>query len=108
MITKERVKELLTYNKENGAFYWNVRIGCRSPGDKAGQPNSKGYTQIGIDGKKFLAHRLAWLIEYGRLPLDQIDHINRIRSDNRISNLRECDNKENCQNRSPRRSAAIL
>ena len=55
----------------------------------AGSVHSTGYVRIGIDGRKYTSHRLAWLYVHGVWPSDQIDHINRNRSDNRIANLRE-------------------
>lgn len=45
-----------------------------------------------------MAHRLAWLLHYGSWPSRHIDHINGDRADNRIANLRECDDAENQQN----------
>jgi hypothetical protein len=49
-----------------------------------------------------MAHRLAWLYVHGKYPTDAIDHVNRERDDNRISNLRECQNWQNSANRSMR------
>lgn len=45
-----------------------------------------------------MSHRLAWLYTYGHWPIDQIDHINGIRDDNRICNLREVNNQQNQMN----------
>ena len=50
-----------------------------------------------------MAHRLAWLYVYGCWP-DEIDHINQIRDDNRIANLRSVDRTTNCQNASRQKS----
>ncbi|HIC6634042.1 TPA: HNH endonuclease [Salmonella enterica subsp. enterica] len=61
----------------------------------AGYLNRNGYIEIRIDGKLFKAHRLAWIYVYGKEPPDVIDHINRIRSDNRINNLREANATQN-------------
>lgn len=55
----------------------------------AGVINGKGYWQVHVRYKSYLAHRLAWLLHYGEWPTKQIDHINGIRGDNRIVNLRE-------------------
>jgi hypothetical protein len=46
-----------------------------------------------------LAHRVAWAIYYGKWPEKQIDHINHIKSDNRINNLRQADHSQNGCNR---------
>jgi hypothetical protein len=66
-----------------------------------------GYRTIGIGGKRYLAHRLAWLYVHGEWPADQIDHVNMDRSDARMCNLREAtaaQNKRNTGARSHNRS----
>lgn len=103
MITQERLKELLRYDPETGVFTWvgktndRIRIGA-----VAGCVNSEGYWHVQIDGKKYKSHRLVWLYMTGAWPKNQTDHINGIRGDNRIENLREATNAENQQNRSAR------
>jgi len=91
---------LLDYNLETGDFVW---IKQNSPvaqvGALAGSVNKlKGYRFIGVNKKKYLAHRLAWLYVYGEWPENQIDHINHIKTDNRISNLRDVTNEINQKN----------
>lgn len=61
--------------------------------------DSHGYIQFKIQGKSYLAHRLAFYIANGRWPTAQIDHINRDKVDNRASNLREVTGSQNCRNR---------
>lgn len=94
-----RAKELYEYNEESGELIRLTSSGGVTEGSVAGRLASNGYIHIGIDGKEYLAHRLAWLFMNGELPLCEIDHINRDRSDNRISNLRECTSSENNHNR---------
>ena len=60
-----------------------------------------------IDGKEYKAHRLAWLYVYGIWPKLYIDHINGIRDDNRICNLRDVSNRENAINRSYHRKGKL-
>jgi hypothetical protein len=98
-ITAERLREILDYNPESGTFRWRVyRAPNARPGDTAGTDHREGYRTIRVGNRPYLAHRLAWVYTHGRWPTHQLDHINRDRQDNRIANLRECTNAENCQN----------
>lgn len=87
------------YDPETGHFYRRVTTGQKGQfGSKAGTLTNPGYWAISINGKPYLAHRLAWFYVYGTWPKDQIDHINRNRADNRISNLREATCSQNLRN----------
>ena len=59
--------------------------------------NENGYIIITtkILKGKLRAHHFAWYMVYGNVDFEQIDHINRNRSDNRIKNLRNVTNHEN-------------
>lgn len=101
MITQERLKELLEYNEATGYFTWKASL-CsrRREGDIVGKDNKAylNYISITIDNNKYKLHRLVWLYVYGHMPNGQIDHINQIRKDNRLVNLREVNNIENSRN----------
>jgi hypothetical protein len=100
MITQERLQELLDYEPGTGNFRWRRnagRYGRIAAGSIAGSVNDRGYVIIVIDGENYRAHRLAWLYMHGKFP-SQLDHANRVKSDNRISNLRIVDNEENSAN----------
>ena len=100
-LTAEKLREFLHYEPETGIFTRKVSTARRvKAGDVAGCPDGRGYLLIQAQSRLYRAHRLAWLYVYGTWPTDQIDHINRIRTDNRISNLREVSHKQNGQNRS--------
>lgn len=99
MLTQARLKELLHYHAESGIFRWRVPNGCIKAWQVAGCLTRDGYGKIKVDRKTYLAHRLAWRYVHGEWPVDQIDHINGCRTDNRICNLREATGKENTQNR---------
>jgi hypothetical protein len=98
ILTQARLKELLEYNPETGDFHRVVgRKGAGFSGTKAGSP-SHGYLTIMVDGKNYRCHRLAWLYVYGEFPNGHLDHINREKTDNRISNLRVASKKQNAEN----------
>ena len=103
-LTQARVRELLDYNPETGELRWKVLTSNRAKiGDVAGCSNTPdGYRRIGVDGKMYLAHRLAWLHTHGHFP-DILDHVNCVRSDNRLTNLRPATIYQNNMNR-PRNS----
>ena len=69
-----------------------------------------GYLKLKIKGKKFSAHRVAWLLFYGDFPKNELDHINRIRTDNRIENLRESNRKQQAENttRRPNKDTGVI
>lgn len=108
-ITQARLKELLNYDPKTGVFTWKKnRAGVRS-GSTAGcidTASNSGYVRIGLDSTVHQAHRLAWLYVYGCFPEQQLDHINRDRSDNRIENLRQVTNTINQWNRAKNRNSA--
>jgi len=88
---------LVHYDKNTGIFTRTART-SRSVniGDIAGYVDSTtGYVRINICNRRYQAHRLAWVWVYGNNPENDIDHINSIRSDNRIANLREATRSEN-------------
>ena len=103
MLTQERLKELLDYDPETGVFVWKVNKNRARAGATAGTKNNRLYTVIRIDRKDYTAHRLAWFYMYGTWPKDQLDHINRVRNDNRIGNLREATMQQNQWNPSKRK-----
>lgn len=94
-LTQQRLKELLRYVKSTGKFYWRVAQGTAAAGDEAGSISLEGYIQITVHRQNHRAARLAWLYVEGAWPIAMIDHRNRCRTDNRWSNLREADNRQN-------------
>lgn len=97
-LTQERLKELLDYDPKTGVFRW--RATGRGRKTKVGSDlMSRGYLQICVDGRRYYAHRLAWLYTHGTLPRGYADHVNRDTTDNRAENLREATPSQNMQNR---------
>ncbi|MBX2989467.1 MAG: HNH endonuclease [Bdellovibrionaceae bacterium] len=90
MVTQAQVKELLDYDPATGLFRWRVSNSNRvKVGAIAGSINAIGYRAIGINGRLFLAHRLAWIYMHESIPAQFcIDHVNGIKNDNRLVNLR--------------------
>lgn len=101
-VTQEFVKHLFWYDPLSGILRWrNTRANNTKPWSIAGtSSNSNGYVQVKIGNDVCLAHRLIWIYVYGSLPECEIDHINRVRTDNRLVNLRSVSRSENKQNKS--------
>jgi hypothetical protein len=104
MLTQRRLKTLIHYNTETGIITALIKRGSRcQPGKILNTRSGDGrYIYIGIEGKNYLAHRLAWLYVYGEWP-KEIDHANRDGLDNRIQNLRKATRSQNQINK-PRRN----
>jgi hypothetical protein len=99
-LTAQRLREILSYDPDTGLFTRRKWCGGTSrAGSVAGGVTTGGYIQVGVDGTIYKAHRLAWLYVYGEWPKNDIDHINGVPADNRISNLRDVPRKVNNQNR---------
>jgi hypothetical protein len=98
-LTAQRLRELLSYDPETGVFRWIKPPQGRAFTSPVGSSDDKGYLTIRVDYGRYKAHRLAWLHVHGEWPAGHIDHINRDKADNRISNLRVVNDSENQQNR---------
>jgi hypothetical protein len=96
-LTQKRLKEVLKYYPGSGIFTWRT-TGSGRKRKIAGCKDSYGYIIIRIDGKNYKAHRLAWLYVHGYFPENQIDHIDKNPSNNKINNLREVSNQCNLRN----------
>jgi hypothetical protein len=100
-MTLDKLKTILEYDKDTGNFTWKpLKSNGRWANTVAGSVQKDGYIRIHIDEKIYPAHRLAWLYEYGEFPITNIDHIDHVKTNNKISNLRLADYAENQKNRS--------
>lgn len=98
-LTHTRLKELLHYAPSTGVFTWQSYRGPMARiGDIAGTLDLHGHRQICVQQKSYGAQRLAWFYVYGAWPENDIDHMNRVKDDNRIENLRDIPTALNCQN----------
>ena len=95
-LTLKRLKEVLSYDPRTGIFVWKQKPGC-TVGKTAGSSKDR-YIRIGIDGKIYKAHRLAWFYVHGKWPKRGLDHRDLSEQNNRIRNLREASHSQNGAN----------
>lgn len=99
MVTQQELKRQLFYDEKTGNFTRRVVSSNRTKlGQVAGGMSSDGYWSICVCNERHRAHRLAWLYVYGEFPKTDLDHVNRVKTDNRIKNLRESTKKINAIN----------
>lgn len=100
----EEVAKLFTYDRETGALYWRNRNRTTTrhkyvAGTYGGAKD--GYSRVGIKGKIYLEHRIIMVLCFGHIPENaEIDHINHVRDDNRLVNLRFVTRRDNQRNKS--------
>jgi len=95
MVSREYISTLLRYDPETGDLYWRVTKSAKAvAGQKAGSVNQHGHVNLQIDKKMYAAHQIVFLLHHGYIP-KEIDHINRVKTDNRIENLRPCTSTQN-------------
>lgn len=83
-----RLRELLNYDPDTGIFTRRIGVRGFAAGSTVGSLQPTGYVYCNVAGHRCYAHRLAWCYVYGDWPEGELDHINGMRSDNRIANLR--------------------
>ena len=116
-LTPEFLRKILRYEPDTGKLFWRERTpdmfangrysakrACAAWNGKfAGKEaltaiGSEGYRHGRVWGRELIAHRVIWAIHHGEWPKNLIDHENRVRSDNRITNLRGATNRDNQRN----------
>lgn len=97
--TAEYVRSVLSYDPETGLLHWLKSGPSRRKSLVAGTDHGNGYWATHVQNRLCYNHRLALLLTYGKWPEHEVDHINGIRSDNRLCNLREVSRTWNMQNR---------
>lgn len=102
--TQERIKQILNYDPETGVFTWMKGTNRIKVGSIAGGPGPHGHIRIMVDGRKVMAHTLAWIYMTGKPPENIIDHRDRNNQNNIFSNLRPATTQQNNFNRSKQRN----
>jgi len=98
MTDEEFIRFHLRANFKTGKLYWKHAKQGRKLAWPAGNVNGAGYMQIRIQGTSYQQHRVIWFFAYAEWPKTNLDHINGVKSDNRLENLRECSNSTNSHN----------
>jgi hypothetical protein len=99
-ISHDFLTSILDYDPESGLFFWKNLEGNkkRLNGKVAGAKHIQGYWMLQIKEQRFLAHRLAWFYVHKEWPAKNIDHIDRNKLNNKITNLRLGDQSQNSAN----------
>ncbi|QDP58349.1 MAG: hypothetical protein Unbinned664contig1000_30 [Prokaryotic dsDNA virus sp.] len=101
LLTVDRLKVVVNYDPLTGVFTRKLKSNRAEPGKVQGIDNGCGHITISIDNKKYYAHRLAWLWMTGEWPDFEIDHKDRVKSNNAWSNLRRSSRSGNMCNQGP-------
>ena len=88
---------------EDGRLYWIAKTHPQAQrikiGSEAYRYDEYGYKRLTVNGKKTSCHRIIWEMHHGAIPRGmEVDHINRVRDDNRIENLRLVTRSQNALN----------
>lgn len=97
----DRFREVFTYHPETGVLTRKLATApMHKVGERVGAPHKgHGYVVLAVDYRSHLAHRVIWAIVHGKMPEGEIDHINGIKTDNRLCNLRDVPKSLNQLNR---------
>lgn len=104
IITQSRLMSLCLYDPATGIFTWRIARPKCKPGAVVGVREPRGYVVAKLDYRLYYLHRLAWLYMTGEWPVDDVDHIDRDKSNNRWGNLRAATAKQNAENSGLRKS----
>jgi HNH endonuclease len=96
----QAVLDFFRYDPVDGYLYYKIPNGARRVvGTRAGHVNKQGYRTIRWNRRTLCASWIVWMYHTGEWPKDTMDHINNVRLDDRIENLREATRSQNCMNK---------
>lgn len=103
-------EEVIQYIRENFIYKPDGTFERKDSRHSGGHRDKDGYIVIKIEKKAYKAHRLVYAYFNGHFPEHEIDHINRVRSDNRIENLRDVTRAQNVWNedRKPNKDTGVV
>lgn len=108
---EEYIKKCIGYNPKTGVLWWK-EIGRNSGPVKVGDlittKDNRGYIKLHVNNRLYYGHRIAWFLYYGEWPKYTIDHIDRVKYNNRINNLRDVSQAENNDNIPNKKERKIL
>lgn len=91
----EVIARCMSYNPRTGKVIWIDKVGPRSQariGREVGYQANTGYRRVAFrlegERREYAVHRIAWFLHYDEWPAFELDHISRVKNDNRICNLR--------------------
>jgi hypothetical protein len=106
--SSEKLRKLFRYDQDTGILYWRVSPRARrKAGDVAGsldKSNRSGYIKVQISGRRFKAHQIIWAMMTGNWPDRDVDHIDRLGSNNCWKNLRLLTHRQNTHNSGARKT----
>lgn len=94
MLVQKDLLEKFEYNEDTGELFRKFKNGKKN---KITCIGNHGYIICGFENKTYLAHRIIWIMKFENITTE-LDHINRIKTDNRICNLRKTTSQQNKQN----------
>jgi len=105
-ITVDRLRETLFFDEQTGHIHLKRATpnGQKAAGDRVGSIDFEGYDTVTVDKVRLRAHRIVWALHYGEWPNGSLDHINGVRTDNRVANLRIANHSQNGANTLANRS----
>ena len=96
--SQEYLRSVFDYKPETGHLVGKESRGNRKAGKVVGHKCTNGYLQVRLNGQNLSVSRVIWIMHHGTVP-EQIDHINRVRDDNRLCNLRAACQTTNARNK---------